>query len=114
MAQDELNMVMQRLQKANSIMENLIDAAMKDEQMSSDEKEILFSINSNLEVYARKIIETLSDGKVDENEKQELKHIEQKIISDARSVANEDERISLEERDLLQQLIQAIESMKSL
>ena len=111
MSTEELQDVMVRLQKANHLMENLIDTAMADDQISPDEKSLLMSINSNLEIYAKQIITTISDGSVSDEEKHKLKEIENKIISDAKSIVSTDSQVKEEEKRLMEQLIEVISSL---
>ncbi|MHA2504598.1 MAG: hypothetical protein ACXAE3_17220 [Candidatus Kariarchaeaceae archaeon] len=108
---DDVQRVMQKLGTANKLMEDLIDLAMSDAQISDEEKQMLFSINDNLALYAKSIIETVSDGKVDDDEKNLLKELEQKIITEANIIANDDSSISEDEKTLLNQLVSTLESI---
>lgn len=103
--------VMNKLNKANNLMEDLIDMAMEDEKLSDDEKDMLFSINRNLGGYARLIVDTISDGKITDEERRSLRALEENIIEEAQSIAAQDDRISDEEKKLLNELITTVKSM---
>ena len=107
----EVQLVLDKLQTANRVMENLIDLSMADDRMSEDEKKMLLSINANLENYAKAIIESVGDGKISEKENLKINQIEQMIIKDAQSIAQEDEKISDEEKRLLDMLVDAIKGI---
>ncbi len=103
--------VFAKLQKANRIMEDLIEMAVSDENISKDEQDILLSINKNLEHYARLIIESISDNVITDDERQKLADLEQKIVDDANNIALRDENLSVDEKRLLTGLIEAIEDI---
>ncbi|MHA2251884.1 MAG: hypothetical protein ACXAD7_16085 [Candidatus Kariarchaeaceae archaeon] len=103
--------IMEKLQKANKLMEDLIDLTMADKEISEEEKKILFCINDYLNDYVRIIITTVSDNKITEEEKKELKEIEQNIISDAKKIAMEDSYLSDDERALLDSLVKAVNDL---
>jgi len=103
--------VLTKLAKANTLMENLIDLAMDDAKISQEEKDMLFSINENLASYAEAIIETVSDGRVDLSEKEHLRDLEKKIVTDAHARAKADNNVSDEERILLNKLVATIQSI---
>ena len=100
--------VYEKLGKANRVMEDLIDIAVADKNISEEEKQILFSINKNLEQYARLIIESISDNKITDQERQAIADLEQKIIDDANNIALNDENLSSDEKKLLYRLIDTI------
>ena len=107
----DVERVMEKLNKANKLMEDLIDMAMDDEKITLDEKDMLFSVNQNLAQYARLIIESVSDGEVDEDELHNLKELENKIVTDAHLIATSDNYISDDERKMLNQLVSVIQSI---
>ncbi|MDH5402223.1 MAG: hypothetical protein OEZ01_16430 [Candidatus Heimdallarchaeota archaeon] len=111
---EKVDLVIKKLQKSNRIMEDLIDLAMTDKKLSEDEKQILFSINKNLELYARGILEAISDGKVTPEELEGLKEIENNIILEAQEIAEKDAVISGEEMKLIHSLISEIKELSNL
>ena len=111
MASEEARNVLDTLQKANKIMEDLIDLALGDKNISPDEQELLFSINSNLQHYVKLTIEAVSDNIVTDDEKRKLMKVGQKIISDAEKVAMKDSEISDDEKKLLENLIESIRDL---
>lgn len=102
--------IYEKLGRANRVMEDLIDIAVRDKNISEEEKKILFSINKNLEQYARLIIESISDNKITDEEKEDIAMLEQKIIDDANNIALNDENLSDDEKKLLYRLIDTIGS----
>jgi len=102
---------MDKLQKANRLMEDLIDQSMSDKEISEEEKKILFCINDYLNDYVRIIITSISDNKITEDEKKQLKEIEQNIISDAKKIAMEDSHLSDDEKALLETLVEAVNDL---
>jgi hypothetical protein len=110
MSQD-LQKYMDKLHKLSSVMENLIDLAVNDNKISEDEKNILFSINKNLEEYAKLTIEVISDGKVSVNEDKLLTDKREKIIQDAKNIASRDGSVSVEERRLLNLLVEGLTNL---
>ena len=106
----ESEKIYQKLGRANRVMEDLIDIAVADKNISDEEKEILFSINKNLEQYARLIINSISDDKISDQEKEDIAALEQKIIDDANNIALNDENLSEDEKKLLYRLIDTIGS----
>lgn len=111
MASEEARNVLDTLQKANKIMEDLIDLALGDKNISPDEQELLFSINSNLQHYVKLTIEAVSDNIVTDDEKRKLMEVGQKIITDAEKVAMKDSEISDDEKKLLENLIESIRDL---
>lgn len=102
--------IYEKLGRANRVMEDLIDIAVRDKNISEEEKKILFSINKNLEQYARLIIESISDNEITDEEKEDIAMLEQKIIDDANNIALNDENLSDDEKKLLYRLIDTIGS----
>lgn len=92
------------------MMEDLIEIAVADKNISEEEQKILFSINKNLEQYARLIIESISDNEITDEEKEDIAMLEQKIIDDANNIALNDENLSDDEKKLLYRLIDTIGS----
>lgn len=111
MASSDSQKILDKLQKANGVMENLIDLALSDEKISEDEQFILFSINDNLQLYVQKTIETIKDNVVSNKDKDELKELQLKIISDAEKVAMKDSAITADEKTLLDNLIVSIKAL---
>ena len=105
--------VLVKLQQANQVMEDLIDLAMSDEKISTDEQQILFTINENLQEYVKLTIASVSDNVITEEEQQKLSEVRQKIINEAEKVAKNDEQVSLEEKKLLDSLVSAIKAMST-
>ncbi len=103
--------VLDTLQQANKIMEDLIDLALGDEKISPEEQELLFSINSNLQHYVKLTIEAVSDNIVTDDEKRKLMQVGQKIIDDAEKVAMKDSTVSEDEKKLLESLITSIRDL---
>lgn len=110
----DVQSVIMRLQQANRLMENLIDLSMADNMMSQDEKDILFSINDNMQAYAEEIMKSISDGNVSQEELQKIGELENKIISDARHMAERDANVTENERKLLTELINSIKDISSI
>lgn len=102
--------IYEKLGRANRVMEDLIDIAVRDKNISEEEQKILFSINKNLEQYARLIIESISDNEITDEEKEDIAMLEQKIIDDANNIALNDENLSDDEKKLLYRLIDTIGS----
>lgn len=102
--------IYEKLGRANRVMEDLIEIAVADKNISEEEQKILFSINKNLEQYARLIIESISDNKITDEEKEDIAMLEQKIIDDANNIALNDENLSDDEKKLLYRLIDTIGS----
>jgi hypothetical protein len=111
MASEEAKNVLDTLQKANKIMEGLIDLALGDETISPDEQEMLFSINSNLQHYVKLTIEAVSDNIITDDEKEKLIAVGEKIIEEAQSVAMKDSEISDDEKNLLESLVSSIKEL---
>lgn len=109
----DTQIVMEKLQKANSIMEDLIDKAMEDQAITEDEKKILFCINDYLQEYVKIVITSVSDNIITEEEKNRLKEIEENIINDTKKIAMEDSQLSDDERSLLDSLIKAIKELSA-
>ncbi|MCY3414120.1 MAG: hypothetical protein INQ03_20920 [Candidatus Heimdallarchaeota archaeon] len=103
--------VLEKLQKANRIMEDLIDLAVEDKSISADEQDILFSINTNLAEYAKLIIDSVSDNVISDEEKKKIEALEQKIVDDANDIAMSDSNLSKDEKRMLTALIDAIEAI---
>lgn len=102
--------IYEKLGRANRVMEDLIEIAVADKNISEEEQKILFSINKNLEQYARLIIESISDNEITDEEKEDIAMLEQKIIDDANNIALNDENLSDDEKKLLYRLIDTIGS----
>ena len=111
MASSDSQNILDKLQKANKIMENLIDLALSDEKITEDEQFILFSINDNLQIYVQKTIVAIKDNVVSNKDKDELKELQLKIISDAEKVAMKDSAITEDEKTLLDNLIVSIKEL---
>jgi len=111
MVSEETRNVLDTLQMANKVMEDLIDLALGDEKISPEEQELLFSINSNLQHYVKLTIEAVSDNIVTDDEKQKLMRVGQKIIRDAEKVAMKDSKVSDDEKKLLESLITSIRDL---
>lgn len=102
--------IYEKLGRANRVMEDLIEIAVADKNISEEEQKILFSINKNLEQYAKLIIESISDNEITDEEKEDIAMLEQKIIDDANNIALNDENLSDDEKKLLYRLIDTIGS----
>ena len=111
MVSEEAKNVLDTLQKANRVMEDLIDLALGDEQISPDEQEILFSINSNLQHYVKLSIEAVSDNIITDEERAKLIAVGEKVIADAEKVAMRDSDVSTDEKQLLESLITSIREL---
>jgi hypothetical protein len=111
MASEEAKNVLDTLQTANKIMEDLIDLALGDQTISPEEQELLFSINSNLQHYVKLTIEAVSDNIVTDEEKQKLMSVGEKIIEEAEKVAMKDSEVSDDEKQLLESLISSIKDL---
>lgn len=111
MASEEAKKVLDTLQKANRVMEDLIDLALGDETISQDEQDLLFSINSNLQHYVKLTIEAVSDNIITEEERAKLISVGEKVIQDAEKVAMKDSDVSEDEKKLLETLISSIRGL---
>lgn len=111
---NDVHKVILRLQHANRLMESLIDLSMEDSTMSEDEKNILFSINTNMQQYAEEIMRSISDGKISKEELQKLSDVENKIINDAQLMAERDSNVTENERKMLEELVSSIRDISSI
>lgn len=111
MVSEEAKNVLDTLQKANKVMEDLIDLALGDEKISKEEQEILFSINSNLQHYVKLSIEAVSDNIITDDERSKLIAVGDKVIADAEKIAMKDSSISDDEKSLLDSLITSIKDL---
>jgi hypothetical protein len=109
----ETQAVMEKLQNANKLMEDLIDLAMGDQQITEEEKSILFMINDYLQEYVKILIASLSDNVISDEEKAKLAEIETNIIRDAKKIAMEDSHLSDDEKVILDSLVTAVKELST-
>lgn len=100
-----------RLQAVTQTMESLIEIASADEHITDDEKDLLFSVNSNVEKYAKLVIEIISDNTITPDDQMRITDLENSIIVEAQEIANHDRQISVDEQQLLDTLILAFQNL---
>ena len=100
-----------RLQTVTQTMEKLIEIASDDKQITDEEKALLFSVNANIEKYAKMVIEAISDNKVTPEELTQIEALENTIVVEAKEIANQDRAISADEQNLLDTLITAFQNL---
>lgn len=103
--------VLDRLQKANRVMEDLIDLALSDDKITDEEQEILFSINDNLQEFVKLSIKSVSDNVISDKESDKLKQLQTKIIEDANKVALKDSNVTDDEKALIDTLVESIKNL---
>ncbi len=110
MADYDVNRLLLRLQSLTDSMAEMIEVAMEDDQISDEEKELLLNVNSNIEKYAKRVIESIEDGVIEESEVQGLKEFEQVIKKEAEAIAKRDQVVTNDELVLLEKVISILDS----
>ncbi len=110
MADYDVNRLLLRLQSLTDSMAEMIEVAMEDDQISDEEKELLLNVNSNIEKYAKRVIESIEDGVIEESEVQGLKEFEQVIKKEAEAIAKRDQIVTNDELVLLEKVISILDS----
>ncbi|MDH5404339.1 MAG: ABC transporter ATP-binding protein/permease [Candidatus Heimdallarchaeota archaeon] len=100
--------------KISQLMESMIDTALIDDKISSDELNILKQVFSNVSDYLKILNKAFEDGIIDDNERKELEASKEIVLENAKKVANEDKFISDDEKKLLQRISEIIEELKIL
>lgn len=90
--------------KFNEFLESLIDTAMEDQKISSDEQVLIDCIKEDIEDLEEQIMQILSDDLDDTEFRDLMTQFMGDIIDHATKVANEDEEITEEESKLLNHL----------
>ena len=94
-----------------TIMEKL-DALADSDYVYTDDEIILFDhINANLDHYFVLLEKFIEDNVITDEELDEMKKFEKKIVEDAKSKAFEDGKISEDEKALLDKLVVLLEAL---
>ena len=110
MVEYDVNRLLLRLQSLTDSMAEMIEIAMEDDQISNEEKELLLNVNTNIEKYAKRVIESIEDGIIEEREVQSLKDFEKVIKQEAESIASRDKIVTRDELVLLEKVISILDS----
>ncbi len=109
----DMNKEFNRLERLKRGFEQLRARAMEDGIITEEESAILEAVETNLTKYEKLIEDAAEDGIITQEEKNQLIDFEEKIMSDAYFVADEDDRVSPDEAELIKLLIKVIDEKAS-
>jgi len=86
----------------------VVKEAKKDGKVTQDEYNILQQLSIDVAEYTIALENAEEDGKIDLEEKKELLNLKDKLLENAKAVANQDEIITDEEAALLKKLAEIL------
>ncbi|MCH8905960.1 MAG: hypothetical protein IH840_02635 [Candidatus Heimdallarchaeota archaeon] len=95
------------------VTDDLDDRAKQDGKYTDEEIALLNNINTNIIKYYNLIEKFIEDDEIDDEENNKMISFENRIIEDAKTMANKDGEVSSDERALLDSLIESFEQIKT-
>ncbi len=109
----DMNKEFDKLERLKRGFELLRARAMEDGIITQEEAAILEAVETNLAKYEKLVEDAAEDGIITQDEKNQLIDFEEKIMSDAYFVADEDNQVSKDEAELIKVLIKVIDEKAS-
>ncbi|MCY3413392.1 MAG: hypothetical protein INQ03_17260 [Candidatus Heimdallarchaeota archaeon] len=97
----KLEILQQSIEKISEIKKSLHVLALMDEKISKEEKVLLDQIDQKMESYKDLVENIVKDKEISNEEYLALKQYEKELLDDLNNKALEDERISEDERDII-------------
>ena len=103
--------IKQKVEKLEELYKKLYEQAEIDGKVTEDEEKILQNIKLGIDEFKKYADKALEDNLITVSEHTKMLQLQNKILRESERQAMEDDKISDDERDLLQHLIRSIRSL---